>query len=357
MRTAASVASMWRQVQGSDDWAGLLEPLHPVVRDEVARYGDLVDACYAALDTDPSSRRYMCCKHGKERVLQQAAGGGADAGGRGYEVTRYIYATPDVTRGPSSSSVASNSSSWVGYVAVSTDETTRRLGRRDVLVAFRGTVSRAEWTANLMSSLKPARLGDTRSDDVRVESGFLNLYTSSSSAGNDGMGSCREQLLREVSRLIASFSNSNPAAGAGGDTDDMSVTLVGHSMGSALAMLLAYDLAERGLTQPRVAPVTVFSFGGPRVGNAAFKARCDELGVKALRVANVLDPVTKLPGLFLNEGTPRGLRGDCYVHVGVELALDLLRLRDLGSVHHLATYVASLRAYIDHQPRRAGAAQ
>jgi hypothetical protein len=88
------------------------------------------------------------------------------------------------------------------------------------------------------------------------------------------------------------------------------VTLVGHSMGSALAMLLAYDLTESGLTRDRGAPITVFSFGGPRVGNAAFEARCDELGVKALRVANVLDPVTKLPGLFLNEGTPRGIRGD-----------------------------------------------
>jgi hypothetical protein len=60
----------------------------------------------------PVSGRYMCCKHGGERVLQQAAGGGADAG-RGYEVTRYIYATPDVMRGPSSASVSSSSSSWV----------------------------------------------------------------------------------------------------------------------------------------------------------------------------------------------------------------------------------------------------
>jgi hypothetical protein len=108
-------------------------------------------------------------------------------------------------------------------------------------------------------------------------------------------------------------------------------------MGSALAMLLAYDLTESGLTRDRGAPITVFSFGGPRVGNAAFKARCDELEVKALRVANVLDPVTKLPGLFLNKGTPRGIRGDCYVHVGVELTLDFLRLSDLGSVHHLVT--------------------
>ncbi|KAL6616548.1 hypothetical protein ACP70R_038818 [Stipagrostis hirtigluma subsp. patula] len=329
---AASVASMWRQVQGSDDWDGLLEPLHPVVRDEAARYGELVGACYKVLDVDPSSPRYMCCKHGKERVLEEA--GVASAG---YEVTRYIYATPDVGGGRAG---------WVGFVAVSTDGMTRRLGRRDVLVSLRGTVTRAEWAANLMSSLEPARL-DARGacPGVKVESGFLNLYTSSADAACrfDGMGSCREQLLREVSRLVTSLSKANPPGGG----EDMSVTLAGHSMGSALATLLGYDLADLGLN--RGVPVTVFSFGGPRVGNAAFKARCDELGVKALRVTNVRDPVTMLPGAFLNEGT-RGLlaawggAGDRYTHVGVELALDFLRLRDLGSVHDIGTYVASLKA-------------
>ncbi|CAO2182029.1 unnamed protein product [Urochloa humidicola] len=322
----ASVASMWRQVQGSHDWDGLLQPLHPVVRDEVARYGELVGACYKVLDADPSSPRHMCCKHGKETVLEAAGVSGA-----GYEVTRYIYATPDV---------AGSTSSWVGYVAVSTDEMTRRLGRRDVLVCLRGTVTRAEWAANLMSALEPARL-DAAHPDVKVESGFLNLYTSSPAlGGNAGMGSCRDQLLREVSRLLK----------AGEDT---SVTLAGHSMGSALAMLLGYDLAELGLDRDasgRRVPVTVFSYGGPRVGNAAFKARCDELGVKALRVANVRDPVTMLPGPLLNEGTSgflsswAGAGGDRYTHVGVELALDFLRIRDPGSVHDIGAYVASIKA-------------
>ncbi|CAO2195581.1 unnamed protein product [Urochloa humidicola] len=325
-RTAtASVASMWRQVQGSHDWDGLLQPLHPVVRDEVARYGELVGACYKVLNSDPSSPRHMCCKHGKETVLEAAGVGGA-----GYEVTRYIYATPDV---------AGSTSSWVGYVAVSTDEMSRRLGRRDVLVCLRGTVTRAEWAANLMSALEPARLDAARAD-VKVESGFLNLYTSSPApGGNAGMGSCRDQLLREVSRLLK----------AGEDT---SVTLAGHSMGSALAMLLGYDLAELGLDRDasgRRVPVTVFSYGGPRVGNAAFKARCDELGVKALRVANVRDPVTMLPGPLLNEGTSGFLSswagaGDRYTHVGVELALDFLRIRDPGSVHDLGAYVSSIKA-------------
>ena len=325
---------MWRQVQGSHDWDGLLQPLHPVVRDEVARYGELVGACYKVLDADPSSARHMCCKYGKESVLEEAGVAGA-----GYEVTRYIYATPDVAGPPSTS----GRSSWVGYVAVSTDEMTRRLGRRDVLVSLRGTVTQAEWAANLMSALEPARL-DARGahPDVKVESGFLNLYTSSAESAG-GMGSCRDQLLREVSRLVTSLSRDHPR-------EDMSVTLAGHSMGSALATLLGYDLAELGLNRDasgRRVPVTVFSFGGPRVGNAAFKDRCDELGVKVLRVANVRDPVTMLPGALLNEGTSgflAGWGGDRYTHVGVELALDFLRLRDLGSVHDLGAYVSSIKA-------------
>ncbi|CAO2182028.1 unnamed protein product [Urochloa humidicola] len=341
---AATVAGMWRQVQGCDDWAGLLEPgggVHPVLRAEVARYGDLVDACYKAFDLDPSSRRYLNCKYGRERMLSEVGLPCA-----GYEITRYVYAAPpDVsvpvvpTMEPSSST--SGRGRWIGYVAVSTDDMTRRLGRRDVLVSFRGTVTPAEWAANLMSSLEPARLDpcDPR-PDVKVESGFLSLYTSADTTCRfGGAGSCREQLLREVSRLVRDY-------GPGGEEEEVSVTLAGHSMGSALALLFAYDLAELGLN--RGAPVTVFSFGGPRVGNAAFKARCDDLGVKALRVANVHDPITKLPGIFLNEATAGVLRpswrGSCYTHVGVELPLDFIRVADLASVHDLATYVALLRS-------------
>ncbi|XP_062187187.1 phospholipase A1 EG1, chloroplastic/mitochondrial-like [Phragmites australis] len=329
-----TVAGMWRQVQGCDDWEGLLEPaVHPVLRSEVARYGELVDACYKAFDLDTASRRYLNCKYGRERMLEEV--GMADAG---YEVTRYIYAAPDVTV-PTMEPSTSGRGRWIGYVAVSTDEMTRRLGRRDVLVSFRGTVTPAEWMANLMSSLEPARLDpcDPR-PDVKVESGFLSLYTSADKTCRfGGAGSCREQLLREVSRLIDSCSKDHPG-------EDVSVTLAGHSMGSALALLFAYDLAELGLN--RGAPVTVFSFGGPRVGNAAFKARCDELGVKALRVANVHDPITKLPGIFLNEATTgvlRPWRASCYTHVGVELPLDFIKVGDLASVHDLGTYVGLLK--------------
>ncbi|KAG8078775.1 hypothetical protein GUJ93_ZPchr0007g3541 [Zizania palustris] len=342
-----TVEGMWRQVQGCDDWEGLLEPaLHPVLRGEVARYGELVDACYKAFDLDPASRRYLNCKYGRERMLEEVGMAAA-----GYEVTRYLYAAPDVNV-PTMEPSTCGRGRWIGYVAVSTDEMTRRLGRRDVLVSFRGTVTPAEWMTNLMSSLEPARLDpcDPR-PDVKVESGFLSLYTSADKTCRfGGAGSCREQLLREVSRLIESCSKSKP-------DQDISVTLAGHSMGSALALLFAYDLAELGLNRDstgRVAPVTVFSFGGPRVGNAAFKARCDELGVKALRVANVHDPITKLPGIFLNEATTgllRPWRGSCYTHVGVELPLDFFKVGDLAAVHDLGTYIALLRS--DTKPHAA----
>ncbi|KAK3166240.1 hypothetical protein QOZ80_1AG0043240 [Eleusine coracana subsp. coracana] len=344
--TTASVASMWRQVQGCDDWAGLLD--HPVLRGELARYGELVDACYKAFDLEPTSKRHLNCKYGKERMLQEVGMAGA-----GYEITRYIYAAPDVTV-PTMEPSTSGRGRWIGYVAVSTDEMTRRLGRRDVLVSFRGTVTPAEWVANLMSALEPARFDpcDPR-PEVKVESGFLSLYTSADKTCRfGGAGSCREQLLREVSRLVTSFYSSSEKGKEKEkekEKEEVSVTLAGHSMGSALALLFAYDLAELGLN--RGAPVTVFSFGGPRVGNAAFKARCDELGVKALRVANVHDPITKLPGIFLNEATAGVLspwRASCYTHVGVELPLDFIRVGDLASVHDLATYVSLLKN--SHQP-------
>jgi pimeloyl-ACP methyl ester carboxylesterase len=144
--------------------------------------------------------------------------------------------------------------------------------------------------------------------------------------------------------LSSSLSGYGALEGAWTDT---SVTLVGHSMGGTLAMLLAYDLAELGLN--RAAPITIFSFGGPRVGNAVFKARCDEIGLKALRVANVRDPITRMPGVFLNEATTgvamlRSWRESCYTHVGVELPLnDVSSVGDLTAVDDLDTYIALLR--------------
>uniref|UniRef100_A0ACD6A2P0 Uncharacterized protein n=1 Tax=Avena sativa TaxID=4498 RepID=A0ACD6A2P0_AVESA len=328
---SSMLASMCREIQGKGDWAGLVEPLHPLLRSEIVRYGELVAATYKAFDLDAGSKRYLNCKYGRTRMLEEVGMAGA-----GYAVTRYIYAAPDV------SLPGGCPSRWVGYVAVSSDDASRRLGRRDIVVSFRGTVTGSEWVANMMSSLAPARFdpSDPR-PDVKVESGFLSVYTSDDGTDRFTCGSCRNQLLSELTRLLKQYKN-----------EDVSITLAGHSMGSSLALLLGYDLAELGLNRDgrgnRV-PVTVYSFAGPRVGNTGFKNRCDELGVKVLRVVNVNDPITKLPGIFLNENS-RVLGGRlvpwscaCYTHIGVELALDFFKAGDPACVHDLEAYLGLLK--------------
>jgi hypothetical protein len=334
-KSEETLASMWHEIQGAHDWAGLATPLHPLLRSEIVRYGEFVGATYKAFDLNAASKRYLNCKYGKARMLEAVGMAGA-----GYDVTRYLYAAPDIALPGGAGPCPSR---WIGYVAVASDDAAHRLGRRDIVVSFRGTVTGSEWVANMMSSLEPARFdpADPR-PDVKVESGFLSVYTSDDATCRFTCGSCRNQLLSEVTRLINKYKH-----------EDISITLAGHSMGSSLAILLGYDLAELGLNRTvrwDTVPITVYSFAGPRVGNTGFKNRCDELGVKVLRVVNVNDPITKLPGIFLNENS-RVWGGkvempwscSCYTHVGVEITLDFFRARDPACVHDLDAYLGLLK--------------
>uniref|UniRef100_A0A6N2M8C2 Fungal lipase-type domain-containing protein n=1 Tax=Salix viminalis TaxID=40686 RepID=A0A6N2M8C2_SALVM len=309
-----TLARMWREVHGCNNWEGLVEPLHPFLRQEIIRYGEFVTACYQAFDLDPSSKRYLTCKYGKKSLLREVGMGNSC-----YEVTKYIYATPDVSIPIQNEPSCGR---WIGYVAVSSDDAARRLGRRDIVITFRGTVTNPEWIANFMSSLTPAKLDPNNPrPDVKVESGFLSLYTSNESDDKFGLKSCREQLLSEVSRLLNLYKG-----------EELSISLAGHSMGSSLALLLAYDIAELGLNRLGpdldIVPVTVFSFGGPRVGNSGFKERCEELGSKS----------------FKNRGRYEfPWSCSCYAHVGVEIVLDFFNMQNPSCVHDLGSYISLLR--------------
>lgn len=50
----------------------------------------------------------------------------------------------------------------MGFVAVSGDEESQRIGCRDITVAWRGTVAPAEWYEDLQNQLKP--LGSDHGD-------------------------------------------------------------------------------------------------------------------------------------------------------------------------------------------------
>ncbi len=83
--------------------------------------------------------------------------------------------------------------------------------------------------------------------------------------------------------------------------------ITGHSLGGALATLAAAHLLRSDA--PKVTLAGVYTFGSPRVGDAAFakafRSATKKHGVKTVRVRNDNDLVTRIPGLTLE-----------YEHVG-----------------------------------------
>ncbi|XP_049407089.1 phospholipase A1-Igamma2, chloroplastic-like isoform X3 [Solanum stenotomum] len=343
----------WLEIHGQDDWVGMLDPMDPILHNELIRYGEMAQACYDAFDFDPYSKYCGSCKFPRRKFFD-----GLGMAEYGYDITRYLYATSNInlpnffkqSRWPK---IWSKNANWIGYVAVSNDETSKRLGRRDITIAWRGTVTRLEWIADLMDYLRPISSDNIPCPDpnVKVESGFLDLYTDKDEKCRYCKFSAREQILTEVKRLIEMYPD-----------EEMSITVIGHNLGSALAILSAYDIVETGLNvkaDTSVVPICVFSFSGPRVGNVRFKERIEKLGVKVLRVVNVHDIVPKSPGLVLNEHSPSMVMKICeklpwsYSHVGVELALDhknspfLKPTSDLVCAHNLEAHLHLLDGCMD----------
>ncbi|XP_010278159.1 PREDICTED: phospholipase A1-Igamma1, chloroplastic-like [Nelumbo nucifera] len=345
------IADCWREIQGQDDWAGLLDPMDPLLRSELIRYGDMAQACYDAFDFDSFSKYCGSCRFTRRKFFDCLG-----LTSLGYDVSRYLYSTANInlpnffkkSRWPK---VWSRNANWMGYVAVSNDDTSARLGRRDIAVAWRGTVTRLEWVADLMDFLRPVSADKIPCPDpnAKVESGFLDLYTDKDDKCRFCKFSAREQVLTEIKRSIQQYPN-----------EELSITVTGHSLGSALAILSAYDIEETGLNvtaDGRIIPVTVFSFSGPRVGNVRFKERVEGLGVKVLRVFNVHDSVPKVPGIVFNEHVPEMVQKMLewlpwnYSHVGVELCLDhkkspfLNDTSDPGCFHNLEALLHLIDGY------------
>ncbi|KVI01898.1 Lipase, class 3 [Cynara cardunculus var. scolymus] len=298
--TTSPICDRWRKIHGEDNWAGMIDPMDPLLRTEVIRYAEFSQACYDGFDNDPFSKFCGSCKYPPKSFFHDL---GLD--NWGYEITSYIYSSntseliPKVfTKAIRSDGPWNPKVNWMGYVAVSKDERAAKLGRRDIVVAWRGTVTKLEWVSDLISFLKPVTAENLSSPDPAIK------------------------VLGELKRLIKVYKEKG---------EEISITLTGHSLGSAVATLCAYDIAESNLDKldnNRKIHVSVFSFSGPRLGNTKFKKRLEALGVKVLRTFNVNDKVPTVPGILFNEQILTWIQPivdfiiGLYTHVGVTFSLD-----------------------------------
>ncbi|TVU20243.1 hypothetical protein EJB05_36445, partial [Eragrostis curvula] len=352
-----SIANRWRELQGADSWTGLLDPLDVDLRRNIIAYGELAQATYDAFNQEKRSPHAGAC------VLR--------ARGGNYAVTKFVYATSGLPVPeaflllplPELPEAWSRESNWMGYVAVATDEGVAALGRRDIVVAWRGTMRNIEWVNDLdftpVSAAPVLGSAAAANPEAMAHRGFLSVYTSSNADSKYNQASARDQARINPTSLLNSLLR-QPAAKLRSCTFGMnesflvleevrrlmdlykdevtSITITGHSLGASLATLNAVDIAANGLNAPAGSsqppcPVTAIVFASPHVGDGNFKAAFGSFPeLRSLHVKNAGDVVPIYP--------PLG-----YVDVAVPLPINTGRspyLKKPGTVktlHNLECYL------------------
>jgi predicted lipase len=192
--------------------------------------------------------------------LTNAAGDSVSAGGTNYTVVTTIYANDLATdinpsRGDDEVSIGLMCQDQAG----------------NAVIAIRGTEGILEWIhdAEFLQVPCPFLVGAGHTED-----GFTAMYESlrTGAAANSP----------SVVSALATLQCPRPVS---------SMTICGHSLGGALATLLALDVAANtAFKNP-----AVYTYGSPRTGDSLFASTFDQVVQNSYRVANRLDIVPTLP--------------------------------------------------------------
>ncbi|MGV0069074.1 lipase family protein [Mycobacterium colombiense] len=209
------------------------------------QFAQLVNATYGTLPGD----------------LTNKAGQALSAGGVDYTVVTTIYAND----------LATDMNPARGVDEVSMGLICQEVKTGDVAIAIRGTEGWLEWIhdADFLQVPCPFLAGAGHTED-----GFTQMYESLRTGAAPGSPA--------VVGALGTLPFVQPVG---------SVTVCGHSLGGALATLLALDVAANtAFTNP-----AVYTYGSPRTGDALFAGTFDQVVKDSYRVANRLDIVTALP--------------------------------------------------------------
>ncbi|WP_347488177.1 lipase family protein [Desulfoscipio sp. XC116] len=141
---------------------------------------------------------------------------------------------------------------WFGYVMESED---------NAIIAFRGSLSKRDWITDLGVSQTNYQFAPHAG---KVHTGFNYLYKS-----------CREDVLNTLESM----------------SPHLKIYITGHSLGGALAVLNALDIA---VNTKHKNPVMI-SFGAPRTGNPDFASVYNHFVKNSIRVVSDRDLTPKSP--------------------------------------------------------------
>ncbi|KAJ7777388.1 lipase [Mycena metata] len=154
---------------------------------------------------------------------------------------------------------------------------------RSVIVAHQGTSTKSilPILTDVMFAQESlnATLFSGMDSEIRVHSGFAGEHVKSASA-----------VLAAVNSMLDTFNTS-------------SVTVTGHSLGAALALL---DSVYLSLHLPVSTNFTTITYGLPRVGNKNFADYVDAHNLSLTRITNKKDPIPVVPEQVLGYEHPSG---------------------------------------------------
>ncbi|HXX18854.1 MAG TPA: hypothetical protein VEJ46_05590 [Candidatus Acidoferrum sp.] len=215
------------------------------------RFAQLVNAAYAIPPNNLASQI--------GKVINAGVGGT----GKPYEVVATLYANDLAT---DMNPERANNTVSIGLVF-------QVLGGGDAVIALRGTEGILEWVQDAKFLSVPCPFLRSAGN---TEDGFTAMYNSMVTGTTAGSPSVAKALPTLPWKNVVS-----------------SLTVCGHSLGGALATLLALDLAANA-SAPFNTPAT-YTYASPKVGDPGFVTIYDHVVPSTVRIANRMDLVPKLP--------------------------------------------------------------